>query len=116
MNNWQQQFFDDPADIIVVFGTGAHRQHDMQEFLDLSQDRADWIVGRTLDLTRSIMQLRCLRKDRADRFTVSGYLVSQNPRAISTVRAMRVVITGTAAALGHPAHVADWHEFVRYKA
>ena len=111
---WQQQFFDDPADTIVVFGTAAHRQHDMQEFIDTARD--GWRISRTLDLTRSILQLRCLRIDRTDRFTVSGYLVSQNPRAISTVRATRVVITGTAAALGHPAHVADWHDFLRYKA
>ena len=113
MNTWQQQFLDDPADMIVVFGTAAHRQHDMQLFIDGMKHHAYCAVSRTLDLTRSIIQLRCLRIDRRDRFDIKGYVVSQNPRAISTVRATRVVITGTAAALGAPAHVADWHEFVR---
>jgi len=113
MTTWQQHFLDDPADMIVVFGTAAHRQHDMQQFLDAVRDRADWSISRTLDLTRSIIHLRCLQIDRRDRFDIKGYVVSQNPRAISTVRATRVVITGTAAALGHPAHVADWHEFLK---
>ena len=116
MTTWQQQFLDQPSNMVIVFGSTPERQHSIREFVEGMRHHTDWLVQPMLDLTRSIYHLRALRTDRSARFDLHGYIVTQNPRAIPINRPARVVITSQAAAFGRPVDLSSWYEFIGWKA